>query len=261
MIIRGKGFSALLVSLLVVVIGLCVSSLIWTRMTVHVRGPAVIAAISSPTSSNADTGAAPSYPAEIIGFGETGAHPHHFFQKADYVFHAFDGELLGADRGEWGGELVFRNAKGDLQRVLKRNIDGIVRMPFGVVVFTGLSHLGYSAGAVFRLEKLTDGGLVAKRLHTLRGPAEGFRWTTGGDLVFSVRYTTHGGLFRGMHTRCMLLDRSGGLHRQLCMAIIGGQRKRAGEIKGSQVPAESVRGWQKEWLSRAGGWRKLCFSA
>lgn len=222
MIIHGHRISTPALVLLVAAFCLCMGFVVWARVFVHVRGPAVEAANAPSLSDTAQAAAVPAYPVEVVGLDETGPHVHHFLQKAEYVFNAFDGELLGADRGEWGGEMVFRDASGNVHPVLKRNVDGIVQMPFGVVVFTGLSHLGHSTGAIFRIERLNDGAVVAKRLHALRGPASELRWTTDGDLVFSVQYVSRHGLFRGLHTQCLLLDRSGGLHTQLCLAIVGG---------------------------------------
>ena len=132
-----------IVVLLAATFCLCMGYAVWGRVFVHVQGPAVAATASSSTPAGAAS--VPSYPAETVGFGVTGTHVTHFLQKADYVFNAFGGKLLGADRG----------------------IPGNVR------------------------------------------------WTTHGDLVFSVRYVSRDGLFRGEHTQCLLLDRSGSLRRQL----------------------------------------------
>lgn len=219
---RGKNVVVSVVVLFAATFWLCMGYAVWGRVFVHVQGPAVADAAAASTSTPAGAASVPSYPAEMTGFDETGAHVQHFLQKADYVFNAFGGELLGADRGEWGGELVFRDANGSVHPLLKRNVRGIVRMPFGVIVFTGLSHMGRSTGAIFRIAKRNDGAVVATRLHALRGAPGDVRWTTHGDLVFSVRYASRGHLFRGSHTRCLLLDRSGGLRRQLCMAIVSG---------------------------------------
>jgi len=53
---------------------------------------------------------------------------------------AFEGRLVGTDRGEFGGELVFRARDGSIQSVLKDNVQGIFKMPFGLVVFAGLDY-------------------------------------------------------------------------------------------------------------------------
>jgi len=198
----------------------CAGFALWDRVVVHVRGPAVTHGIAASAPAGATS--ILDCPAETIGLGETGTHVHRFIQKAEYTFAAFGGELLGADRGEWGGELVFRDASGTVHPVLQRNVHGIVRMPFGVVVFTGLAHMGQSAGDIFRIEKRNDGAVTATRMHSLRGAPGDVRWTTSGDLVFSVHYVSRDGLFDGVHVQCLLLDRSGDLRRQPCFMIVGG---------------------------------------
>lgn len=219
---RGKNVVVPVVVLLATTFWLCIGYAVWSRVFVHVQGPAVADAAAASLSTSAGAASVPRYPAEVVGYDETGTRVQHFLQKADYVFNAFGGELLGADRGEWGGELVFRDANGSVHPLLKRNVRGIVRMPYGIIVFTGLAHMGRSTGAIFRIAKRNDGAVVATWLHALRGTPGDVRWTTHGDLVFSVRYMSRDGLFRGAHTQCLLLDRSGSLRRQLCMAIMSG---------------------------------------
>lgn len=217
---QGKKLIVPIVVLLFATLCLCMVFVVWDRVVVQARGPVVAHAAAASTPAGVE--AAQSYPAETVGVDESGTHVHRFLQKADYAYVAFNGQLLGADRGEWGGELVFRDASGTVQTVLRQNVRGIVGMPFGVVVFTGLSHMGRSTGAVFRLEQRNDGAVVATLLHSLRGAPGDVRWTTHGDLVFTVDYASHGRLFGGMHTQCFLLKRSGDLRRQPCLAIAGG---------------------------------------
>lgn len=217
---QGRKLVVPVVALLFAMLCLCAGFVVRDRVVVQVRGPVLAHAMT--TSSPTGIEAARSYPAETVGVGEAGTHVHHFLQKADYTYAAFNGELLGADRGEWGGELVFRGAGGTVQAVLRRNVRGIVGMPSGVVVFTGLSHLGSSTGAIFRLEQRHDGAVVATPLHSLPGAPGDLRWTTHGDVVFSVNYASRGRLFGGMHTQCFLLKTSGDLRRQPCLTIAGG---------------------------------------
>lgn len=220
MVNHGKKLIVPAVMLLFAAFCLCMGFVVRDRVVVHVQGPVIAHAVVASAPVGVES--VRSYLAETVGVDETGTHVHRFLQEADYTYVAFNGELLGAARGEWGGELVFRDASGTVQTVLRRNVRGIVGMPFGVVVFTGLSHLGRSTGAIFRVERRNDGAVVATPLHSLRGAPGDVRWTMHGDLVFSVNYASHGRLFGGMHTQCFLLDRSGGLRRQFCLAIVGG---------------------------------------
>lgn len=217
---QGKKRVVPVIVLLCAMLCLCVGFWVRDRLVVKVQGAVVAHALTASTPVGVD--AARSYPAETVGVDDAGTHVHRFLQKADYTYAAFDGELLGADRGEWGGELVFRDASGAVQTLLRQNVRGILGMPFGVVVFTGLSHMGHSTGAIFRVEQRNDGAVVATPLHVLRGAPGDVRWTTRGDLVFTVDYVSRGRLFGGMHTQCFLLKRSGDLRRQPCLAIAGG---------------------------------------
>lgn len=216
---RGKYLTIPLTVLLFAVFCLCTALAVWEYVAVHIRGPANMHAVA--VSASGGTASVPGYFAEITGVDETGTHTDRFLQKPDYVLAAFGGQLLGADRGEWGGELVFRDAGGTVHPMLKGNVRGIVKMPFGLIVLTGSNHLGSGAGAIFRVEKRRDGEVVATREHSLRGGPDDARWTTDGDLVFSVHYATRGGLFDRTHVQCLLLDRSGGLWRLPCLAING----------------------------------------
>lgn len=137
---------------------------------------------------------------------------------------AFGGNLLGADRGEWAGELVFRDAGGVIHPLLDQNVRGIARMPFGVIVFTGVAHLGVSKGAVYRVDQSPDGALAATLIRRLPGSPEELRRTTRGDLAVRVdieEWHPHDWFhLRDSRTSCLRLDRTGKFHRQLCMAII-----------------------------------------
>lgn len=209
---------ASLAVLLFAVFCLCTALAVRGRVAIHIRGPANTHA--AVTSAPVGAASVPGYLAETTGVDETGTHIDRFLQKPDYVLAAFGGRLLGADRGEWGGELVFRDAGGTVHPVLKGNVRGIVEMPFGLIVLTGLNHLGSGTGAIFRVEKHRDGKVVATRKYSLRGGPDDVRWTTDGDLVFSVHYASRGGLFDRTHVQCLLLDRAGGLRKLPCRMVV-----------------------------------------
>lgn len=216
---RGKYLMASLAVLLIAVFCLCTALAVWGRVTVHIRGPANTHAAVAPAPAGAAS--VPGYLVETTGIDETGTHTDRFLQEPDYVLAVFGGQLLGADRGEWGGELVFRDAGGTVHPVLKGNVRGIVKMPFGLIVLTGLNHLGSGAGAIFRVEQHRDGEVVATRKYSLRGGPNDARWTTDGDLVFSIHYVSRDGLFRRTRMQCLLLDRSGDLRRLPCLMVGG----------------------------------------
>lgn len=75
---------------------------------------------------------------------------------------------------------------GLLHMVLESNVHGIERMPFGVVVFTGLAHMRSNVGALYLVSQAKDGTVEAAPFRPLAGaPTEVMR-TSAGELVFMV---------------------------------------------------------------------------
>lgn len=87
----------------------------------------------------------------------------------DHSLNAFGGHLLGTNRGEWIGKLIFRDADGNLDTVLTENVHGIVRNPEGVFVLTGLAHGTANEGYIFVIARESDGPVTASRLGRLPG--------------------------------------------------------------------------------------------
>jgi hypothetical protein len=87
----------------------------------------------------------------------------------DYSLDVFGGRLLGTDRGEWIGKLMFQDADGNLETILNENVHGIVKNSDGVFVFTGLAHLGANEGYIFTIARKPDGPVTASRLGRLPG--------------------------------------------------------------------------------------------
>lgn len=59
------------------------------------------------------------------------------------------GVLVGEDRGEWGGELAYRNQEGGMQVLIAENTHALHQMPFGVVATVGLAHLWMNSGYLY----------------------------------------------------------------------------------------------------------------
>jgi hypothetical protein len=85
----------------------------------------------------------------------------------DYSLEAFGGRLLGTDRGEWIGKLMFQDSDGNLSTILAENVHGIVKNPKGVFVFTGLAHLSLNEGYIYSVTREPDGRVLASRLGRL----------------------------------------------------------------------------------------------
>lgn len=105
---------------------------------------------------------------------------------SDRSLSAFGGRLVGTDRGEFGGELIFRTRDGSIQSVLMENVQGIFEMPFGVVVVTGLDHLTINEGAVYSLTLGASEKVEARLMHRLQGKPRDFVRQRDGSLRFRV---------------------------------------------------------------------------
>jgi hypothetical protein len=82
-----------------------------------------------------------------------------------------NGILLGGDRGEWGGELVFRDSNGKDKTLLNENVVSVKVIEQNAYVFTGLSHLGSSFGAMYVVNSSSDpDGLKPRLLLKLDAP-------------------------------------------------------------------------------------------
>ena len=77
------------------------------------------------------------------------------------------GYLVGSNRGEWGGDLIFRNTEGTQTILLDASVCGIYRMTSGIVVITEDAQM--DRGAVFRVSKSADGTWRANKWKELPG--------------------------------------------------------------------------------------------
>jgi len=68
-----------------------------------------------------------------------------------------NGYLVGADRGEFGGELMFVDEMGKWSKILDDNIQGIYHTASGIVVVAGLAHMGFNRGTLYKVSKAVDG--------------------------------------------------------------------------------------------------------
>jgi hypothetical protein len=140
-----------------------------------------------------------------------------------YRLDAFDGQLMGDDRGEFGGELMFRDRQGSTRLLMKRNVHGIFQMPFGVVVFTGLAHMRSNVGGTYLVTASPESIPVVAPFRTLQGAPEEVVRTLSGELAFKVlngRFKRDGAGDRVEAKDCYLMKMSGEIKKLSCTSIV-----------------------------------------
>ncbi|MGY0653038.1 hypothetical protein ACW7GZ_14505 [Luteimonas sp. A537] len=87
----------------------------------------------------------------------------------DYSLDGFGGHLIGTDRGEWIGKLLFQDADGHLTTLLNENVHGIIKNADGIFAFTGLAHLSLNEGYIYAVTQEPNGPVSVARLGRLPG--------------------------------------------------------------------------------------------
>jgi hypothetical protein len=82
------------------------------------------------------------------------------------------GELIGSNRGEWGGELVWQPADGQAQPLIKHNVVAIEAAEGGAIVLLGLAHMGLVDGYAVRVSQRGDGGWSLSEVARLPSTAD-----------------------------------------------------------------------------------------
>lgn len=105
---------------------------------------------------------------------------------------AFGGRLLGTDRGEWVGELLFQDELGRVETVLHENVHGIVENPAGTFVFTGLNHMPTNVGYIYTVTLTENNDVVATRLGRIPGAPSDVTKQSDGTTTFLVATERYG---------------------------------------------------------------------
>jgi HEAT repeat protein len=100
-----------------------------------------------------------------------------------------DGWLLGGDRGEWGGELVFLDRGGRQTTLVDGNIDGVARLGTRIVAVGGLAHLTSNRGLAYEVARDAKGRWSARPWRVLPGAP----WGSARRLDGSWLLDTNGG--------------------------------------------------------------------
>ena len=90
-------------------------------------------------------------------------------QAPDVALRVEDGWLVGSDRGEWGGELMFLSDDGSQQALLSENIEDIYFLGDRIVAVAGLAHLGMNSGMIYALSHDPAGTWSATAWRALPG--------------------------------------------------------------------------------------------
>ena len=93
------------------------------------------------------------------------------------------GIFIGNDRGEWIGDLYFRDHADQMQKLLDDNILGLFQTTNGLVAVGGLAHMGINRGQVYALTASSPSYWQASMLVTLPGEPDRFTLTPGGELI------------------------------------------------------------------------------
>jgi hypothetical protein len=102
---------------------------------------------------------------------------------ASQSLEAFGGYLLGFNNGEWGGSLAHLDSHGSRRELIGENVVGLYRLTAGVVVITGLAHMGLQYGRIYSIIAGGEGKVPAVRLlHDLEGAPATLRQRSSGEI-------------------------------------------------------------------------------
>lgn len=110
-------------------------------------------------------------------------------QVPDVAMKVDSGWLVGSSRGEFGGELMHISSSGEASKVLEANIEGIHFLGSKIVAITGLAHMGFNRGRVYRLDAENGGAWKASVWVVLPGASRSSWIVETGELLIN----THGG--------------------------------------------------------------------
>lgn len=128
---------------------------------------------------------AKTYTIEMVGYDEKGKHVERRQSNPGCALRVAGGLLLGGDRGEWGGELVFKDKAGVVTTLVDDNTIGIHRMPFGFVAATGLAHMTLNHGCLYLVEIKEGAPPKARLWKTLPGAPRTSGLLKSGDLFIA----------------------------------------------------------------------------
>ncbi|WP_256433117.1 HEAT repeat domain-containing protein [Myxococcus sp. CA040A] len=124
------------------------------------------------------------YSAEVFDMGEYPSRVKKRNQRPQCGLRVSDGYLLGASRGEWGGELVHQRDDATETHILYTHVVGIHRLGPHIIVATGLAHLGGNTGRLYRVFAQGE-TFDVEPWRQLPGAPQGSGWLADGRLYIS----------------------------------------------------------------------------
>ena len=153
-------------------------------------------------------------------------------QVPNVALRAGNGWLVGSNRGEWGGELMFIGDDGVKQLVLDRNVEDIYQLGGKYVATVGLAHMTMNNGALIEIDR-DDGGHWGSKVWRILPGAPRASWLVeGGDLLVK---TIGGGT--------VLVSPDGGMRMATCERFAKptrAERAAAGAAKAAAKAAQAA---------------------
>lgn len=118
-----------------------------------------------------------------------------------------NGWLLGSNRGEWGGEIVYKGDNGITQLIAHENVEDIYKIGNRYIAIVGLAHLILNNGIILELKKDSLGIWTAIPWRILPGAPRGSWFVKSGKLLVA----TNGGDF--------VIDKNGNFDQVKCKTI------------------------------------------
>jgi len=138
---------------------------------------------------------------DVVGYDENGRTVSEINEVPHVAIPVKNGWLLGSDRGEWGGRLVYKTDDGNQKNIIDDNIKDIYEYSYGYIVVAGLGHMGASKGTIY-LVTFKNNNYVAEQIHSLIASPKASWLTSTGELLIN-----HGQMFSSVYTPSGMLYR------------------------------------------------------
>lgn len=101
------------------------------------------------------------------------------YKSKNYTF-------VGTDHGEWGGKLEAFNSKGKSIQLLGKNIINMIHHRKSLYVFTGINHMVFNKGAIYRIDSLNGNPKVTRLTLLPEKPCANFITARNDRTIFYI---------------------------------------------------------------------------